>query len=153
MARDQLGRNGQMYGIMWTLNRAAAALVGTLAVTACAAAIWTLFYALTCGADCGPSPFDYLPWMFVVSGILGGPVAAVAGFTALTITPASKAPWRALPILILASVIGIALGVALLYCLPTSWRSADVWVVYAFPCVLGFTAAASIGRLPPLLRV
>ena len=147
----------QVFG--WIANRLVAALAGTLAVTAGASVAWIALYSATCGGKCISSIGEITGalWAaFVTSALFGAPVAALAGFIALTASPARARPWRSLPALVSASIAGVAVAFGIIYLSPPPVHapgSAILWNLYILPAIFGLAAAVNIRRLPGSLRI
>ena len=164
-----------MLSLRWVLSRAAAALVGAALVGVVAALVIVVVDALTCGPSCfaaegrGDGPMrcvsswnscstigPRLLWFYVINTpLFSVPLGVLPGFAALTLTPAAKHPWRSLPVLVCATVLGFCLWLPLNKLVPAAFAfpAQGLLTLFIIPSVTGFIAAINIERIPPRLRL
>lgn len=158
-----------MSRVLWLFNRVAAAVIGALVVGCLAAVISTAVDALTCGPVCSKIVGDVhgsrcityesscvavtelwaplivaLFWTCSGSLILG----TLPGIAALTLTPARTRPWKSLPVLIAATMVGFGIWLAIANGLHMTYGSTEVAMLFVIPTVTGLLAAINIERLP-----
>jgi hypothetical protein len=133
-------RKTSMPNVLWFLNRAAATLVGAVAIGCVAAAIIFAASDLTCGQPCASAPVygtETLPYHgseIAVVIMCAVALGLVPGLIALTLTPARNRPWRSLPLLVLGTNVGFGM-----------W----LWIGYRFPMMPGTVTALVLLCLIP----
>jgi hypothetical protein len=89
--------------------------------------------------------------------MLTAPIAlalgALPGFAALTLTPARLHPWRALLILVPATVVGFGIWAVVYPNLPEQTGVQWIWLttLFSIPTFAGIMVALNINRLPKQL--
>jgi hypothetical protein len=124
----------------WIVNRAAAALAGAALVGLLAAVIEGVFNDVTCSPTCIAGSIAFTVCWSLAFGTL-------PGIAALTLTPASKRPWRSLPFLVLGTLAGYMIWsyVVQRFSLQNDPRSP--LFLFLFPTLTGLAAAFNIDRL------
>lgn len=133
-----------MAGPRWALNRMAAALAGATLVGVFAAVIG-LFSEPTCVSACVAGVFGCVVYWSLMFG-------SVPGMLALTLTPASKRPWRSLPFLVLGTLVGFMVW---LFVVPRFSMENDLrspLILFLFPTLTGLATAFNIDRFMPRPR-
>ena len=145
-----------MSSLLWFFNRASAALVGLVVVAVVVAVIYAPVSLFQCGRTCtNDLPNAAAVGLWLVYATVEGlswtlPTAIVLGIVpataTLTITPAATHPWRALPILLVATLVGVAICFCLLYIFRMEYGAAEAAMLLAIPSLTGLLAAWQLKR-------
>jgi hypothetical protein len=137
-----------MHAVRWLLVRFVAAL-------SCAALIGLTAALLITALDAPGKPWlqiaDELLFFGYICLVLAVVLGTIPAFVALTMTPAKEQPWKSLPILVAAGLIGVAVCLAVQWSHPlpgTGWYA----LLFALPTATGLTAGCNIRHLSTLLR-
>ncbi|HEY3675177.1 MAG TPA: hypothetical protein VGK84_04230 [Candidatus Tumulicola sp.] len=156
---------------LWFLNRIIAAASGAVAVGILAALILTVIDLLTCGQGCSKifsdpsgtrcltyastcwSFFGTLVFNLAVVPWFSAALGLLPGILALTITPARTHPWRSLPLLVLGTLIGFVLSVALVVIfIPNRWSLVSLAMFTVLSSATGLATAYNIRSFPAMLQ-
>jgi hypothetical protein len=137
-----------MHAVRWLLVRFVAAL-------SCAALIGLAAALLITILDAPGKPWleiaDELLFFVYICLVLAVVLGTLPAFVALTMTPAKEQPWRSLPILVVAALVGVSVCLAVQWTHPlrgTGWYA----LLFALPTATGLTAGCNIRRLSRRMR-
>ncbi len=71
------------------------------------------------------------------------------GIVAVTLTPARKEPWRALPVLVFGTLLGFAIWLSVVTRFSLQGDVKSLFFLFLFPTLTGLATALNIDRLPP----